>query len=77
MNKDYLKVLIFYKNLFFRNKHDVDIDMRIGVHSGRILSGLVGASKWQYDIWSKDVLIANVMEQTGKPGFDFFKFYTQ
>lgn len=42
--------------------------MRIGVHSGSILSGLLGKCKWQYDLWSKDVVIANRMEQTGKPG---------
>ncbi|GLH05187.1 Ca(2+)/calmodulin-responsive adenylate cyclase, partial [Gryllus bimaculatus] len=44
------------------------LDMRIGIHSGSILSGLVGISKWQYDIWSRDVIIANHMEQTGQPG---------
>lgn len=42
--------------------------MRIGVHSGNILSGIIGTAKWQYDIWSKDVNIASRMEQTGMPG---------
>lgn len=42
--------------------------MRIGVHSGDVMSGFVGIRKWQYDIWSKDVTIANKMESTGKPG---------
>lgn len=42
--------------------------MRIGVHSGSIIGGLIGECKWQYDIWSKDVDIANRMEQTGEPG---------
>jgi adenylate cyclase len=42
--------------------------MRIGVHSGKILSGLLGICKWQYDVWSRDVIIANSMEQAGKPG---------
>ena len=42
--------------------------MRIGVHSGDILSGVIGASKLQYDIWSKDVDIANRLEQTGMAG---------
>lgn len=42
--------------------------MRIGVHSGSILSGVIGASKLQYDIWSKDVDIANHLEQTGLAG---------
>lgn len=42
--------------------------MRIGVHSGDIYSGVIGACKWQYDIWSKDVDIANRLESTGVAG---------
>ncbi|KAI5639778.1 adenylate and guanylate cyclase catalytic domain-containing protein [Phthorimaea operculella] len=51
-----------------RDKRSLDIDMRIGVHSGKILSGLIGIRKWQFDIWSKDVTIANKMESSGKAG---------
>lgn len=51
-----------------REKHNLDIDMRIGIHSGSILAGVIGAHKWQYDIWSKDVAIANKLESTGMPG---------
>lgn len=42
--------------------------MRIGVHTGSILSGVIGACKLQYDIWSNDVDIANRLEQTGIAG---------
>ncbi|XP_055841976.1 adenylyl cyclase X E [Episyrphus balteatus] len=51
-----------------RTKRQLDIDMRIGVHSGSILSGVIGVCKWQYDIWSKDVDIANRLESTGAAG---------
>lgn len=60
--------LMTIHNFFRREKRKLDIDMRIGVHSGNILSGLLGRSKWQYDVWSRDVIIANRMEQTGRPG---------
>ncbi|KZS10628.1 Adenylate cyclase type 4 [Daphnia magna] len=51
-----------------REDHQVDVDMRIGVHSGSVISGLIGLRKWQFDIWSRDVTIANHMEQSGIAG---------
>lgn len=51
-----------------RKRRNLEIDMRIGVHSGDIYSGVIGACKWQYDIWSKDVDIANRLESTGEAG---------
>ncbi|CAH2239534.1 jg21538 [Pararge aegeria aegeria] len=61
-----LEMIHIIKNV--REKRALNIDMRIGVHSGKILSGLIGIRKWQFDIWSKDVTIANKMESTGKAG---------
>lgn len=52
-----------------RMSRDLNIDMRIGIHSGSIISGVIGACKWQYDIWSRDVIIANKLESTGESGF--------
>lgn len=44
--------------------------MRIGVHSGSVLGGILGLQKWQFDIWSWDVDIASILEAAGVPGWD-------
>lgn len=45
-----------------------DLDMRIGIHTGRVVAGIIGSKVVRYDIFGDGVLIANKMESNGVPG---------
>ncbi len=51
----------------FINTYD-GIQFRIGVSSGPLVGGVVGTSKFQYDIWGDTVNVASRMESSGQPG---------
>ncbi|MCB0639974.1 MAG: adenylate/guanylate cyclase domain-containing protein [Lewinella sp.] len=42
--------------------------LRIGIHTGALVAGVVGKNKFSYDIWGDTVNIAARMEQAGVPG---------
>jgi adenylate cyclase len=43
-------------------------NIRIGINSGPLVAGIVGAKKFAYDIWGDTVNIAARMEQNSEPG---------
>ena len=45
-----------------------NLDMRIGIHTGSIVGGIIGTKIVRYDIFGPDVLIANKMESNGLAG---------
>ena len=48
--------------------HDVDLRIRIGIASGPVMAGVIGADKFSYDVWGETVNLAARLESHGLPG---------
>ena len=49
-------------------KGEIPFEIRIGIHTGPVVAGIVGVKKYAYDIWGDTVNIAARMEQNSEAG---------
>ena len=57
-----------YKNEILKEKNLPPVEIRIGIHTGEVIAGVVGKSKFQFDIWGDAVNVAARMESNSQAG---------
>lgn len=63
-----LEIQSFMEKEATRYKDEEPWQLRIGLHTGDVIAGVIGTKRIAYDIWGNTVNVANRMEMAGEPG---------
>jgi len=62
------KVAMGMRDTKLRWPNGEPLEIRIGMHCGPLVSGVIGTQRLQYDVWGDTVNVASRMESSGEPG---------
>ncbi|MBP5283310.1 MAG: hypothetical protein J6Y93_01415, partial [Treponema sp.] len=71
-NEGALKMVKFARGLIediqtFNSTSSAKVQIRLGINTGNLVAGIIGKSKFIYDVWGDTVNVASRMESTGEP----------
>lgn len=52
----------------YNRANGTEMAMRIGIHAGPAVAGVLGVKRFLYDVWGDTVNVASRLESTGRPG---------
>lgn len=52
----------------YNEQNNTEFQLRIGIHVGPAVAGVIGVKRFLYDVWGDTVNVASRMESTGEPG---------